>query len=188
MLNYCEVTNTPFFFLYFTTGGSPLKLSTNDNDQRQNIKVDLVLATLSTRRKGEIRPRNGDRNSQQHPTQQQQQQQQQQKQQTQQLSNNVSISKGKDDTDFRTYQNSTNPQNAYCHVKEEEEEEDGDIIITNDKQNQQQQQEQDQHDLSDSNDKSTIQTNTNHIKNMRQSNKKRLKRLLESSSDEEEHS
>ena len=51
MLNYCEVTDTPYFFLYFTTGGRPLKISANEDGQRQNIKVDLVLATLLTRKK-----------------------------------------------------------------------------------------------------------------------------------------
>ena len=61
------MTDTPYFFLYFTTGGRPLKISTNENGQRQNVKVDLVLATLSTRKKDG----NGDKNSQEYHQQQQ---------------------------------------------------------------------------------------------------------------------
>lgn len=47
MLSYCEVTVTPFFFLYFTAGGKPIKLSSGDET---GVKVELVLATLETKR------------------------------------------------------------------------------------------------------------------------------------------
>lgn len=47
MLSYCEITATPFFFLYFTTGGKPIKLASGDET---GVQVDLVLATLETKR------------------------------------------------------------------------------------------------------------------------------------------
>lgn len=52
MLNYCEVTETPFFYFFFTTGGRPIKLSTGADTQAGSVKVDLVLATLETRHRG----------------------------------------------------------------------------------------------------------------------------------------
>jgi hypothetical protein len=51
MLSYCEVTETPFFYFYFTTGGRPIKLSSGI-DHGSFVKVDLVLATLETKHRG----------------------------------------------------------------------------------------------------------------------------------------
>ena len=48
-MNYCEVSETPFFYFYFTTGGRPIKLSACSNNQKGSVKVDLVLATLETK-------------------------------------------------------------------------------------------------------------------------------------------
>lgn len=51
MLSYCEVTETPFFYFYFTTGGRPIKLSSGSDDG-SFVRVDLVLATLETKHRG----------------------------------------------------------------------------------------------------------------------------------------
>jgi hypothetical protein len=51
MLSYCEVTEAPFFYFYFTTGGRPIKLSSG-SDHGSFVKVDLVLATLETKHRG----------------------------------------------------------------------------------------------------------------------------------------
>jgi len=48
MLSYCEVTVTPFFLLYYTAGGKPIKLSSGDDGT--GVKVDIVLATLETKK------------------------------------------------------------------------------------------------------------------------------------------
>lgn len=50
MLSYCEVTVTPFFFLYFTIGGRPIKLSSGNDGT--GVQVDLVLATLEIKKVG----------------------------------------------------------------------------------------------------------------------------------------
>ena len=47
LLSYCEATETPNFYLYFTCGGRPVKLSSGS---RVDVKVELILATLETRR------------------------------------------------------------------------------------------------------------------------------------------
>ena len=47
LLSYCESTETPHFHLYFTCGGRPVKLS---SESRVDVKVELILATLETRR------------------------------------------------------------------------------------------------------------------------------------------
>ena len=43
------MSETPFFYFYFTTGGRPRKLSACSNKQKGRVKVDLVLATLETK-------------------------------------------------------------------------------------------------------------------------------------------
>ena len=43
------MSETPFFYFYFTTGGRPIKLSACSNNQKGSVKVDLVLATLETK-------------------------------------------------------------------------------------------------------------------------------------------
>ena len=47
MLHYYETTEAPHFYLYFTCGGRPVKLS---SESRVDVKVELILATLETRR------------------------------------------------------------------------------------------------------------------------------------------
>ena len=74
MLGFCESTEVAYFFLHFTCGGQPIKLSsTRDTGggHRALIKVELVLATLETRRQA-IRKQ---AQEQQHQRQQRQQRQ-----------------------------------------------------------------------------------------------------------------
>lgn len=43
------MSETPFFYFYFTNGGRPIKLSACSTNQKGSVKVDLVLATLETK-------------------------------------------------------------------------------------------------------------------------------------------
>jgi hypothetical protein len=83
MLGFCDSTEIAYFYLYFTCGGQPIKLSSSrDSDggsHRPPIKVELVLATLETRRQA-IRKQTQQQQHQQHQQQQQQQRRQQRQQ------------------------------------------------------------------------------------------------------------
>ena len=81
LLNYCEVTETPNFYLFFTCGGRPVKLS---GGSRVDVKVELILATLETRRQAIRQNEQANRQtpSAHAPAPRRQQQQQQQQQQS----------------------------------------------------------------------------------------------------------
>ena len=57
MLSYCESTNTPNFYMFFSVGGLPIKLRCGpDNEGSDNttpIRVGMVLATRETRRQAQ---------------------------------------------------------------------------------------------------------------------------------------
>lgn len=79
LLNYCETTETPNFYLYFTCGGRPVKLSSGS---RVDVKVELILATLETRRQAIRQHEQVNRQTPSEPAPRQQKQQKQRQQQS----------------------------------------------------------------------------------------------------------